>query len=134
MPGSIAQRIGLITAAVLLVLLTLTHLDVPLPQRLRAAFTVSAGSTISATTRTGRARPLETYLPYTFGYASLLQTLQAYDHAGSQDIVVFDKSWDHYAYQSRNRLMSEFASVSQAVRAPVRMSFSQIQGKIDNIT
>lgn len=74
----------------------------------------------------------KTYLPYTFGYAALLQTLHAYDHAEFRDIVVVDNSWDYHAYSSRERLLEEFDSLVEVIKTPVHLRFSQLMGMIDN--
>ncbi|WVF66158.1 hypothetical protein IAT40_000898 [Kwoniella sp. CBS 6097] len=76
----------------------------------------------------------KTYLPYTFGYPSLLQTLHAYHQAGWKNIVVLDNSWDHHAYSDRNRLFSELDPlVVDVIKTPVRLKFAQLQGFIDTL-
>ncbi|ORY22834.1 hypothetical protein BCR39DRAFT_550741 [Naematelia encephala] len=74
-----------------------------------------------------------TYLPYTFGYAALLQTLHAYEYVSWKNIVVVDNSWDHHAFAERDRLLAEFKSLKGVIKTPVHLRFSQLQGMIDGI-
>lgn len=75
----------------------------------------------------------KTYIPYTFGYAALKQTLHGYDHVGWKDIVIVDNSWDGHAFEERLSLVSDFKSVIDVVRTPVHLRFSQLQGLIDHM-
>ena len=105
--------------------------------------------------------PPWTFLPYTFGYSMLLQTLEGYLQAGWKDVVIVDNrwashlrslssaqgglhfhspqlffysrsSWDHYAFASREHLKKRY-SVRDVVPVPAHLRFSQLQAFMDHL-
>jgi hypothetical protein len=73
--------------------------------------------TLSNSLRTSPSSPI-TFIPYTFGYEMLLQTLRVYQRAGWRNIVVIDNSWKRDAWKERDRLAS--LGVSQVVLTTAR--------------
>lgn len=71
-----------------------------------------------------------TYIPYTFGWAMLLQTLRGYRNAGWKNIVVLDNSWDRKASVHCDLLTDELG-VLDVLETPVRLRFAQLQAYMD---
>ena len=79
----------------------------------------------------GQAGPI-TYIPYTFGWPMLLQTLKGYQRAGWRDIVIVDNSWSGSAVKARNDLRAKYG-VRDVIAPPVRLRFSQLQAFLDHL-
>ena len=73
-----------------------------------------------------------TYIPFTFGWAMLLQTLRGYQISDWPNLVIVDNSWDGYAYEEKDMLRDVYGVVD-VIPTPVRLRFSQIQAFMDKI-
>lgn len=89
----------------------------------------SSSSSLSTTTTS--TDPI-TYIPFTFGWEMLLQTLRGYQKANWSNIVVVDNSWDGDAYSARELLEMEYG-VNSVIPTPVRLRFAQLQGYLDKL-
>ena len=65
------------------------------------------------------------FVPYTFGYSMLLQTLSQYAFVEWPHVVVIDNSRDHHVYQ-RARLLRERYNVAAVLPTTAPLHFSQL--------
>ncbi|CAD6565144.1 MAG: hypothetical protein TREMPRED_000943 [Tremellales sp. Tagirdzhanova-0007] len=93
-------------------------------------FSQSPTSTTSGSSRI-RDGPI-TYIPFTFGWAMLLQTLRGYQISDWPNLVIVDNSWDGYAYEEKDMLRDMYG-VIDVIPTPVRLRFAQIQAFMDKI-
>lgn len=73
-----------------------------------------------------------TYIPFTFGWTMLLQTLRGYQKAEWPNIVVVDNSWNAYADGERELLRGEYGVVD-VIPTPVHLRFTQLQAFLDHL-
>jgi len=84
-------------------------------------------------TQQSRIRPgPTTYIPFTFGWTMLLQSLRGYQIADWPNIVIVDNSWNGYAYADRE-MLREIYGIVEVIPTPVHLRFAQIQGYMDNL-
>ncbi|GFZ44374.1 hypothetical protein JCM24511_02096 [Saitozyma sp. JCM 24511] len=104
-----------------------------LPSRASSSHSFSSTTAPDSGSRSARSgnQPVITYLPYTFGYASLLQTLHGYNRVDWRHIVIVDNSWDHHAHAQRARSQAKFPCVRDVITTPFHLRFAQLQGMID---
>jgi hypothetical protein len=76
--------------------------------------------------------PPITYIPFTFGWSMLLQTLKGYQLAGWSNIVIVDNTWDGYAVSQLEILQKEYG-VMDVTPTPVHLRFSQLQAFLDHL-
>ncbi len=73
-----------------------------------------------------------TYIPFTFGFSMLLQTLRGYHFAEWPNIVIVDNSWDGLVYLRKEWLRERYG-VLDVITTPVHLRFSQLQGFLDKL-
>ncbi|KAH8822424.1 hypothetical protein DL96DRAFT_1714741 [Flagelloscypha sp. PMI_526] len=72
-----------------------------------------------------------TFVPYTFGFEMLLQTLQVYKRASWRNIVVLDNSWKKDAWVERDMLKT--FGVIKVVLTTAHLRFSQMMSTLDTL-
>ncbi|KAH8806599.1 hypothetical protein DL96DRAFT_1686320 [Flagelloscypha sp. PMI_526] len=72
-----------------------------------------------------------TFIPYTFGFEMLVQTLQVYKRASWRNIVVLDNSWAKDAWVERETLKE--LGVVKVVLTSTHLRFAQMMSTVDTL-
>lgn len=73
-----------------------------------------------------------TYIPYTFSYPMLIQTLQMYRHAAWPNIVIIDNSWHREAFNEELELQSKYG-ILKVVLTTSHLQFAGMMAMIDTL-
>jgi hypothetical protein len=73
-----------------------------------------------------------TYIPFTFGWTMLLQTLRGYRSSGWKNVVIVDNSWQGHAIKQKGHLR-EVYGILDVIQTPVRLRFPQLQAFLDHL-
>jgi hypothetical protein len=73
-----------------------------------------------------------TFIPYTFGYSMLVQTLELYAHAAWPNIIIVDNSWHRDAFNSEAEFKKKYG-VLKVLLTPTHLQFSALMSMIDTL-
>ncbi|KAH8829464.1 hypothetical protein DL96DRAFT_1598197 [Flagelloscypha sp. PMI_526] len=71
-----------------------------------------------------------TFIPYTFSYPMLVQTLELYHHVSWPNIVIVDNSWHRDAFNNEEELRNKFG-ILKVLLTTTHLQFSGLMATID---